>query len=363
MELTSINRKVRCKAERTARCSSGQETEAQERTAFPATNGFLKHRFTPVMADMPEQLQEREKVERDFFNSLSNLKNLYDFEIEAPSDLAYPFNIASLWTEVTYHMGIKAPKTGMAILQSATTATTIVTFEGYNTGNYLYYIPLRPLWKMANDSEKKPLTALLLSLYAYLYQIIGVPDYTKDDYSLYHTYQSLKEWYETDCDMEKEYVRQLKAALRLAKSGGKSVVSKISRKGHLLAFGKRLQGFFPKDDIEKGLKAIAQDFYNLSIQYPNKSFGASIYIGLEEPEEEQRIWPDEYLSFIWDNDDILIDDFMENMNNQLNEKSVMDEPLALQYFDSRQDKICHDLSFEAALFPLLDKLIYHLNNL
>jgi hypothetical protein len=253
MELIADNRTLRSKAERTPRCRTGRQAKAQERTACPAPDGFLRHRFSPVMAGMPEQLEDKEKIESDFFNSLANLQNLYSFEIEADLDLSYPCNIAAAWAEVGYQMAIAEPKAGIAILQSGVSGATIVTFKSFNTGNCLYYIPLEPLWRLLRDREYKPLAALLLSLYAYLYQTVGIPDYTRDDFSLYYTYQALGEWYREDSDTDKDAIKELKAAVRLAKCGGKSMVSKIKQQRHLNAFGKRLQAFHPSDKKVKEL--------------------------------------------------------------------------------------------------------------
>jgi len=363
MEAIAINRKFRSKAQPNARCIRSHQTKAQERTAPSFADAFLRHRFVPIISKMPEQLKNQMEVERDFFNSLSHLQNLYGFEVEDNSDLFYPCNIAAAWQEAVYQMDKVAPETGMALMGGEFEKVTITTYKSYNVGQFLYYIPLQPLWVLLQDKRRKPLAGVLLSVFAYLYQSVRIADYTSDDNYLYYTYERLRQWYKGDDGSDRQCIKELKAAISLAKRKGKAIFARLGRTLHLRTFAKRLAAFHPMDEYETAVQQVAEAFLGLSTRYPDRAIGHSFLEGFIEPEEIDRISPDQYLSFIWDNNDIVSDDLIEYINNDLMEMPVMDEPLAMQFFNRPQQQPCHDLSFETELFQAIDSLIYLLNNL
>src|SRR6185437_5326109 len=68
----------------------------KKRTAGTNVNGFLRHTFQPVWLYEGEQAT----MEREFFNSLSNLCQFYDIVVPLTTNVSFPQNIYQSWQEV-----------------------------------------------------------------------------------------------------------------------------------------------------------------------------------------------------------------------------------------------------------------------
>lgn len=354
--MVSLSKPVRVRRDVTkvARRSPGKKAAAPKRTAPNVANGFLKHQFLPLRADCHAELDDRKSVESEFFSSLSNLATLYGVKVLPRNNTVYPCNIANAFKHVQKQLEIIAPGVELAIIQDETHAATLVTYKEYSIGNCLYYIPVRPLWELLRQTNKKQEAELLQSVFAYLLQLVNIPSFADWRTYLHSEYQMLWEWYSEDESVESKDWQVLSAALRSVEICGSIIEKKIKNPVNLTLFGKRLAQFLPTDQIGKDFKQIATRFYNLYQKFPQRSFCDSIYTGLSEPEVENRVMAGQYLSLVWDTTDCLFDDVMQSVNAQLEECMVMDNPLAIQFFDTPQTKIALDLEFEHTLFALLD---------
>jgi len=346
-----------------ARRSRGKKTAAQKRTGANAANGFLKHRFLPLRADCHAELNDRKLVEREFFSSLSNLATLYGMKALPKNNTVYPCNIANAFKHMQKQLKILAPSVELAIIQDDNHAATLVTYREYSLGNCLYYIPVRPLWDLLRQTNKKQEAELLKSVFAYLLQVVNMPSFAEWGSYLYYEYQMLWEWYSEDESMMPENWQVLSSSLRSVEICGGIIGKKMKNPVNLALFGKRLAQFLPTDQPGKDFKQIATGFYNLYQKFPQRSFWDSIHTGLSEPEVENRVMAGQYLSFVWDTADCLFDDVMQSINAQLEECMVMDSPLVIQFFDTPQTEIALDLEFEHTLFALLDGFFDILNQL
>src|SRR5688572_17534233 len=92
MQTFPADNRIRIRPEQARRCRRGTKKPAQERTAYPAEDAILKHRFLPVY--QPSDITpERKQAEKGFFKSLSILSGLYGCEIMNVEDKPYPYNI------------------------------------------------------------------------------------------------------------------------------------------------------------------------------------------------------------------------------------------------------------------------------
>ncbi len=87
--------------------------------------------------------------------------------------------------------------------------------------------------------------------------------------------------------------------------------------------------------------------------------GDYIRPGLLQPgADEMRIGKDHVFGFIWDGrEGWLGEQLIQMVNNDIQECTAMDMPIALQYFSTPQDTIRHDLDFENQLYDLLGDLV------
>lgn len=345
------------------RRSRNRETATEKHTTPNAANGFLKHRFLPLRGNCHAELSNSRIVEGEFFSSLSHLTTLYGVTALPRNNAIYPCNVAHAFKQAQNELQTVAPELGLALIQDETHAATLVTYKEYSVGSCLYYIPVRPLWDLLRRADKKQETALLQSVFAYLLQVVDMPSFAESGSYLYSEYQTLWEWYSEDESMEQKDWQVLSGALKSVEICGSIIEKKIKNPDNLALFGKRLAQYIPKDQTEITFKQIATGFYTLYNQYPKRSFWDSLHTGLSEPEVEDRVMAGQYFSFVWDTEDCLFNDIMEHINAQLQECMLMDNPIALQFFDTPQTKQQLDLEFEQTLFALLDDLYDILNEL
>ncbi len=357
MEPASKIRKV-CRIPRQAkRCRSYQQTKTGNRTREFGRYGFLKHRFIPLTDGQAEHLSERDAIEIDFFRSLANLAAMYSFEPLDVSGKVYPDNIRCAYRDAQLKVKTISPHLTLIVLRDENHLATLATIRPMDLGATLYYVPVRPLWNLLHDIEQQQVAELLLSVYAYLYKVVQVPYYRDGNSYLYGTYEMIGEWVEEDPDSldTEDYEAQVEN-LEAATCHGDSIRELLNIPCHLAAFDQRVKDFQPSYEWEQQLHQTCIKYLNLYQSYPNRSVFDNIHERLVMPQEEERIYPEQYLSFFWDYDDCIYDSLFETVNAELQEKSVMDEPVAMQLFDCPQPQQMHSLDFEEKLFELIEEL-------
>jgi hypothetical protein len=358
METTSKIRKVRSLPRQGKGCSRDKETAAKASPCRVSGNGFLRHRFQPLTDIPAEFIQMRKVVEREFFISLSNLATTYGFE---PLDVAgriFPDNIRCAYHDAAAKVKAFREDLTLFILQDETHNGCLATAKPCSMGPTLFYIPVRPLCDVLADKDKTQVAGLLLSIFSYLYTVVKIPYYRDNCTYLNGTYAMMEEWLTEGADEwdEEEYKKQV-ANFELLYQYGDEVQKEISKPIHLTLFEERLKEFESANEKDEKLRAASCKCFNLYRDYPQDTVFDNIRDGIIQPQEEERIYTEQLVSFFWDYEDSLYESLLETVNCEFQEKGITEEPLALQLFDYPQQAISpHKLGFEERLFELISTL-------
>jgi len=347
-----------------ARCSGIKKTKKQKRPGAAAPDGFLNHRFLPMLSRQHQELKHNRKIEKEFFASLSHLSAFYGLDSIDIKGLLFPENISAAYKYASACLKEIRPELQLAIIQDETHSACLATINEFNTGMYLYYIPVKPLLILLDSAKERETGELLLSVFAWLKQAVHIPYYTDSSSYLFYCYEMIETWLTDDPAYwdEGDYTDN-RSQLNASRYFGDIVERKISSPYNLFHFEERVAGFKPADQEQARLFSIAQQALELYRQFPNRSLWDSFRERLIEPEEEHRLNPDQYLSFIWDFHSTLTESLTSYVNSDIQEMGIADSPLAIQLFDKAQAAECLDLGFETKLFHLIDELIGYLNEL
>jgi hypothetical protein len=357
MEATTAIRQVGGKVRPFARCKRNSAQSIEKRTAGHSRNGFLKHQFKPFWA----YEGNRDRAEREFLYSLSQLCDYYGLTIRLSADMAFPQSIYATWQTVCEALKAKSKQLDCIIACDGSHTATLATVSRYDTGMNLYYIPVRPLWHWVQSVEGQKLATLLLSVCAYLHQVVGIPFFTENGSYVGSQYQMIEDWVNDDEQDEEERQRLLDELYTLHNAGLK-LHEQIRNPHHLEQFGSVIETFQPADNWEREWEAIGEDFLQLYRKYPGRSIFDNIHSGLLYPEDEDRISADQYISFYWSGSDCINETLFDTINCNFREIAYMDEPMHLRKFDCLPENDTPDFDFENCLFELVNRFCKLLND-
>ena len=339
----------------------------------PTSDGFLKCTFLPKLKknDFQKsisseksliQIQRKNaKTEKDFYQSLSQLAEHYGLNPISTKHLGYPYNIALALDDIQKQLKNKVRDWEEIRLIEEKGKTYFTSEERYNTGAILYYIPIVPLYRLSKNPKRKQAVQLLQSVCSYLYHIAGVPYYLKQDSYLFWMYEMVTEWITSDDENEETpiYLSEIKQAEHI----GDFMEQKIYNHHNLTRFKDHLKNFKAKDRFDNDCFMLARKIFSLYQQYPN----ATIYQNLqsntetEEYESDTIVSMDKYISFCAEAKGLMFQTLFEAVNSDLQEYATMQEPMVIKKFDG-SNITNNNLDFENRLFPLIEELIYILNN-
>ena len=339
----------------------------------PTSDGFLKCTFLPKLKknDFQKsisseksliQIQRKNaKTESDFYQSLSQLVEHYRLNPMTTIHLGYPYNIALALDDIQKQLKNKVRDWEEIRLIEEKGKTYFVSEERYNTGATLYYIPIVPLYQLSKNPKRKKVAQLLQSVCSYLYHIVKIPYYRKQDSYLFWMYEMVTEWITSDDENEETpiYLSEIKQVEHI----GDFMEQKIYNQYNLIRFKDHLKNFKAKDSFDNDCFMLARKIFSLYQQYPN----ATIYQNLqsntetEEYESDTVVSMDKYVSFCSEAKGLLFQTLFEAVNSDLQEYATMQEPRVIKKFDGR-NITNNNLDFENRLFPLIEELIYILNN-
>ena len=339
----------------------------------PTSDGFLKCTFLPKLKknDFQKsisseksliQIQRKNaKTESDFYQSLSQMAEHYGLNPMTTIHLGYPYNIALALDDIQKQLKNKVRDWEEIRLIEEKGKTYFTSEERYNTGAILYYIPIVPLYRLSKNPKRKQAVQLLQSVCSYLYHIAGVPYYRKQDSYLFWMYEMVTEWITSDDENEETpiYLSEIKQAEHI----GDFMEQKIYNHHNLTRFKDHLKNFKAKDGFDNDCFILARKIFSLYQQYPN----ATIYQNLqsntetEEYESDTIVSMDKYISFCAEAKGLMFQTLFEAVNSDLQEYATMQEPMVIKKFDGR-NITNNNLDFENCLFPLIEELIYILNN-
>jgi hypothetical protein len=362
MQIIQTVRGIRRKHKPITRCPGSKKEPEQFRSARTPADGFLRHSFLPLF-EQAKNLPDRFLVENDFFNSLAILTRLYGFETMDVANKSYPYNILLAHTEIQKQLIQSGQDIELKIVQDDDGTVKLATNHTYSTSNTLYYIPVLPLYRLLQNRKQKQTAEVLLSVFAYLYHIAGIPYYREDNSYLYYNYECMEEWLIDELeDEESESGNSMVSELNKAVYYGDIVLRKIYNPYHLKAFEKRIDNYKPSTSFEKDCLSVGRQALALLHEYPSDTIFRNTS-NREFESDEGIIRAEQYISFIAESDGLLYENIARVVNDEFNECSQMEEPTVLQIYDTQNELPNTALDFEYRLFPLLNDLCIILNNM
>lgn len=333
---------------------------ASKRTYRDPAIGLTGHLFDPVLEEDSRCLSNWEQKEGEFFNSLSFLAQLYQFEPLPKSYYPYPKNVLIAFQEATDHIKMKFPDVETCILADDKHCAVIGTYLTLTPEFDLYYIPIESFNNLLKDKSRYPESQLLYSIFSYLIRVVKIDHYCQRTSYLFYIHQMMREsemseYYTSDGDNE-SLLKDIDLALEM----GHIHYINSNDIRHLRQFRKRVDTFQISDQTSTDLLLLATMALELFEQYPQKSISDSFRYPIQHPyaedEDQGPVRGNEYLSFIWDTEGHLGDSIIDYVNSDHQENRVFDKPMCLQIFDTFQDRVTLSLDFEERIFRLLNDL-------
>lgn len=347
---------------KTTRCKRSVEGQATVIACGDASHAFLRTAFAPKLAktDLRDVCVDSKKMERDFYSSLSMLCNQLNLSLPETAQLGFPYNMACAMhhlQKVFKAIGIE--RQDIRLVEDEGTFF-FARQERFDTGMTLYYIPVDPLFYMLRDKDRKGASHLLLSVFAYLFQVARIPYHRQEGNYLHYTYDMLHDWKLQDDVDDLEFVRKYCRMEYI----GDAIELKIQNPANLHFFQKRVQGFYPKDDFDRDCLKLAELAFALFSKYFHVRIYDKFREGSFEEEEDdisRQISLDNYISFYGSASGELSDLVIEIVNTDLQEFSGIDEPTIFLPIDGREINE-NNFDFETNLFKLMEELSILLND-
>jgi hypothetical protein len=359
----STHRKF-CRRTRAAeRRKRNQKIKTKNRTCRNRADGFLNHEFLPVLINPADGIKAWQKIENDFFNSLNNLSALYGFELLNVKGKVFPYNIALSFAHAQACMKELQPDLSLVIIQDKFHCATVATVKTFNTRMTLYFIDVKPFYELLQGKKRKHAAGLLQSVFTYLHKVVGIPYYMDTRTYIYYCYENISNWLMNESDeLDQEQFEEDLANLDLCFFAGRTVHKKIQKANQLNLLKRRNKNFEPACKWEKELLMISKRVQIMMEEFGETSINDMIFERLLEPDEDNRVYPEHYISFVYDDGGWINENIIEQVNNELQEISVMEEPSSIQFFDKPQQAESHNLSFPIRLFDLINDLCDLLNS-
>jgi hypothetical protein len=362
METAPAIRGIYPKVRPLARCKGSTAKPAKKRTKGTHRNGFLTHSLQPFQS-LP--FANFGQGERQFFQSLENLGQLYGWQAPDTSGLPFPQNVSAVLEKLSAQ---RFDGASCMLLQDKGRPARLATVKTFDTNFCLYYVPVRPLWQMKNEPCKQPFFELTRTLFAYLYQIAGVPFFREPGY-LDNSYDSLENWIReiddegNEDEEENDYRKRQFAEFELMKSAGDALLAEIKKPFDMERWEQQMRQIPLTDKQGSELREVADELWKLAKDYPKRAIKDTMHYELHEAnEDDYAIYWENYISFYWSGCDTLQQMLFEMVNNEFQEMGYQEEPIAIQWLDTPQEKPHHDFDFETRLFFLLDELTGILND-
>ncbi|MDQ0107485.1 hypothetical protein J2T02_002604 [Chitinophaga terrae (ex Kim and Jung 2007)] len=362
MDTLSKSRAVHATAEPPARRRRGKTNEDTRSASGYDRWAFLKYRFSQLWDrsyfDLPVA-----GIERAFYASVGHFETLYGVQFHDRSRRAFPDNVLEDFEKISGWFSAHHPGRQVITGWSGKGYPCLTTYNAFDTGGYLYYIPIKPLYERLKDKQRPAVKNILLSIFAYLYKVANISMYSDHRSSFYNTFFSytcmtVEDEYDFGEEEKAEFLQHYHYQL----DAGEKLRAILGNPCHLRSFRRRLDALQKVDYAPKTLVQIAQTIYDMYEAYLDRSI-------LKEPmttttpfcydeQAHETVWMEDYLAFVWDLEDkIVFEHVMSVIQWHLEEKVHVEAPVAFQVFDRPQKQIAHDLSFAAATFNIVERLI------
>jgi len=364
METISAPATIYHRAARIARRGSNKKGQTQDLAGRPARYGFLDHAFQPIVLPNWEFINDMERVEAGFFQSLQHLSLSFGMELPDYRDTAYPYNIYLAYNAAKRKLEEINPSIKLQIIEKDDDSFTLVTLQVFDPGPHLFFIPVRPLKQLLNNKQTEDLGKLTLSVYAWLHQCCHVDYYTRPDTYLNGVIDGIDNWLmDTKEEYTSEEYQENKTELRSAIKDGKSLYKRLNRPYHIDQWEKRLQKFQPKGEGEKLLLDACQSAWQLYKNYPGRSPFDNLNPELiGEMDYDYIVSADQYLSFSWELEGWLSEQIDQWVNADF-DSAYVDYPRIFRMFDQPRETYKDPMEFEHKFFNLLQDLIYAIHHI
>ncbi|WP_413998080.1 hypothetical protein ACMDB5_09800 [Flavobacterium sp. W1B] len=239
----------------------------------------------------------------------------------------------------------------------------IATHHSYNTDMTLYYIPVLPLYKLLQDRKQKQNAELLLSVFAYLYHIAGIPYYRDNYRALAYYYECMQDWLtESWEEDETDEKNNANSELNKASHYGDIMYRKMFNLYHLNLFEKRIDSHKQNGSFDRECLSVAKKAYSLLQDYPEHNIFRNTS-NAELDEDDGIIRAEQYISFVAETEGTLYDNIARMINDEFNECSEMEQPTLTQIYDAQNNPSIEGLDFEYRIFPLINDLCTLLNQI
>ena len=365
MECTSIPRSVRPTDGRASRTGRFGKPQKPKRTARFDRYAFLKQSFAPMVAGGLGELSDSVQIENGFYTSAEHLSSLYGWERVAPSGLPFPFNLARDMEQLKMRLKIVDENLDLRLLQDENHPARLATVKTCNSGSVLFYLPVKPMLDLLENDQTQVLGELVLSVFSYLYRVVGVNHFAHDFSYLANQYAMIEEWYTYDegySEDEEERAKHL-AFFEQVNERGKVSLMLMADRANVDSFAGRMETFVAHTPQAWEFEKTVRAFLKLYADYPERAIGDTVMRPMSIDEDEHLIFLDQYLHFYWDSGQLIQQQLMDCINAELNECGAIEEPTTFQYFDTPQSSVTHDHDFETRLFALLHELTDNLIDL
>jgi hypothetical protein len=287
---------------------------------------------------------------------MGNLCRLYGFEKHRSRDVPYPLNVIQDFNRLKKQLENREAALELVFMEEDD-RRWLVTVKTFDTGRTLFYFPVAPLYDLLKYDKQKAFADLLLSVMAYLHQITGIPHFREDYVYLESIYGMIEEWV-TDGDYcEDKQERQFMIDyFEMIYAKGDYTLKRITGKNEVMELEERARRFKAKTETETELLDCANKLVSLHRDHPDRSVMAKMRPPSETDYDDGYIRAEQYLCFYWSGVDCLQDQLFDAVNAELNEFGAIEEPVSVQYFDSRQEFTLHDMDYERRLFEVLHGL-------
>ena len=354
---------------KTKGCERNTERQSESSADSHATHAFLKCSFLPKLKDTSsiQDGKKTDKMEMDFYQSLSQLAEHYGITPAHSKHLGFPYNIAFALEDIKKQLKIKVKNWEKIRLVQDNKKTYLLSEERYNTGETLYYIPIVPLFRLSKNPNYKEATQLLQSVCSYLYHIADVPYYRQQESYLCWMYEMISEWLIYDeTEDTPECLREIKQSQWI----GDFMEQKIYNPNNLARFKGRINRFENRDSFETDCLLLACDTLALYEMFPNTTIYRNIQQDkrnsdnddYDEDYYERTITMEKYVSFCADDKGLSFQTLFDSVNAEFQECTEIEEPSIEKRFDGTPIET-DILDFENSIFPLIERLIDILNSI
>jgi hypothetical protein len=233
----------------------------------------------------------------------------------------------------------------------------------------LYYIPVRPLFRVLRNRKNKLAGKLLTAVFSYLYHVAGVPGHRDEETFMYYHTDMISDWIEDDNGWDDEDNLCTKQDIQYAKYEGDYVQKRYWHPYHLENFALTVANAKPKNELETQCLKVAAGYLKLWQDYPQGTIFQNINRsdGMQEEDEDNddygnTIYVHEYISFIHDCYGPLYENIYSNIQTEFNEKPHVEQHSVLTVYDENLKPGQENLIYATRFFALTDLLCDILTN-